>query len=197
VGANQPYLIRNGQPLGFIGPVLSLVSAVNTVRALGAPAGCGGAYMHLVQASGERSKASPYGFPGLWCNVEDATAWHQTVESVKAHVVNAARGLQPADVPPQLATWFSTVSQLKEPSEWMAFGFGDCGEVVASYIAAIEGGACMLELLAGAGATPLIPDVGPVPESPSQQIGGAISGLAAGAGVLILAYLALRSRGSE
>ncbi len=192
-----PVLIRAGQPLGFVRPLLSLVSAVNMARALGAPEGCGGAYMHLVQASSSRSKAAPYGFPGMWCNVEDATAWHQSVESVKDHVTTAARGLEPKDVPPELAAWFSMVSQLEKPSEFMAFGFGNCAEVVASYIAAIEGGACMLELLEGAGATPLIPDIGPVPDSPGDILGSATTSLAIGAGLLFLAYVALTNRGSK
>ncbi len=193
---SKPFLVRNGQALGFIGPLLSMVSAVNTVRSLGAP-GCGAEYMNLVQAAGERSKASPYGIPGLWCNVEDATAWHQTVLTVRGLVVEAGRSLDPANVPPELAAWLSTVDQLPEPSNWMAFGFGDCGEVVAAYIAAIEKGACMLELLKGAGATPLVPSVGPPPKSLPGQLGGGIASLAVGAGLLFLGYLALTSKRSQ
>jgi len=40
VGANRPYLIRGGAPLGFIGPLMSAVSAISTARSLGAFGSC-------------------------------------------------------------------------------------------------------------------------------------------------------------
>jgi hypothetical protein len=106
--------------------------------------------------------------------------------------MNAARSLDPKDVPPELAGFVSALSKLKEPSAFMAFGMGGCGEAVNQYIAAIELGACMLEIVTAAGASPIVPGIGPVPETASEQLTAGISSLAIGAAVIALAYVALR-----
>jgi len=150
--------------------------------------------MHLVQAAGGRSRAAPYGSPGIWCNEEDATAWWVQVQTVAQMVTDASRSIEPKDVPPELSAYKSGLAKLEEPSKFMAFGLGGCGEAVASYIASIEHGACMLDLLAAAGATTMAPDIGPPPAAWFDQFTGGAGSVLAGAGLLFLAYLAFQNR---
>lgn len=140
--------------------------------------------MHLVQAAGGRSKAAPYGFPGLWCNQVDAQAWWAQVKAVAGYVEAAAAGVPE---PAGLASYRQNLGALEEPSAWMAFGAGDCGEIVSSYIASIEQAACLLETLdAKAGTVPGLP---PPAAAPEDKLMSAI-----GLGAAALLAFALISR---
>ena len=190
-----PRLIRaaDAQALGFVGPLLQMFSAINSARALGGEP-CGSKYANLVQASGGRSKAAPYGSPGVWCNQVDAQAWLAQVKAVAGYVMTAARSLEPAKRPPSLASYFSTVEQLPQPSAWMAFGAGGCGDAVGQYIASIEQAACVLEQLDALGGAAIVPDLPPPPKSMTDQISAGISSVAIGAAVLMFALAAMKDK---
>ena len=173
--------------------MLQLFSAINTARAMGGEP-CGAKYANLVQASGGRSKAAPYGSPGVWCNQVDAQAWLAQVKAVAGYVKTAARSIEPAKRPAAIASYFSAVEQLPQPSAWMAFGAGGCGEAVGQYIASIEQGACVLEQLDALGGTAIVPDLPPPAKSATDQIAAGISSVAIGAAVLMFALAAMKKK---
>lgn len=121
------------------------------------PGACGESYAaSLFVASGGRTIEDPYDKP--WCGETDAEAWKAQADHVFSLVRagwNALMGLanerrdwsETQALDASVTAYETEHGALPEPSFWMAFGAGGCGEAVATMHANIRTGACVLERL--------------------------------------------------